>query len=103
MKKKLSRTSKGSNVGILRQVTTSNVRPIAEYAFTSWITATRTSTTKLVKVQNSDLRIILGAMKTTPIVEIKRITNLEPLETKGEYKALVQAMPQLKNAKQNQE
>jgi ribonuclease HI len=89
--KKLAGTSWGANAKILRQVYTGTVRPIAEYASTSWITASKTSKTKLDKVQNSGLRIILGAMKSTPVTEMEKTANLEPLETRRECKALVQA------------
>ena len=89
--KKLAGTNWGANAKILRQVYTGTVRPIAEYASTSWTTASRTSKAKLDKVQNSALRIILGAMKTTPIRELEKTADLEPLETRREYKVLVQA------------
>ena len=89
--KKLAGTSWGANAQILRQVYTCTVRPVAEYASTSWITASRSNKAKLDKVQNTGLRIILGAMKTTPITEMEKTADLEPLETRREYKALVQA------------
>jgi len=89
--KKLAGTSWGANGKILRQVYTGAVRPITEYASSSWITASRTSKSKLDKVQNAGLRIILGAMKTTPIREMEKTADLEPLEARREYKALAQA------------
>lgn len=42
-------------------------------------------------MQNSGLRIILGAMKTTPIQKMEKTADVEPLETRREYKALTQA------------
>jgi ribonuclease HI len=89
--KKLAGTSWGANAKILRQVYTGAVRPAAEYASSSWMTASKTSKTKLDKVQNSGLRIILGAMKTTPIGELEKTADLQPLESRREYKALAQA------------
>ena len=41
---------------------------------------------KLDRVQNMGLRIILGVMRSTPI---QQITNLQPLECRHEYKAAI--------------
>ena len=89
--KKLAGTTWGANAQILKQVYRGTVRPVAEYASTSWITASRTTKNKLDKVQNAGLRIILGAMKTTPVREMEKTADLEPLETRRQHKALVQA------------
>ena len=70
--KKLAGTSWGANAKILQQVYTGAVRPVADYASTSWVTASKSSKNKLDKVQNAGLRIILGAMKTTPIREMEK-------------------------------
>ena len=70
--KKLSGTKWGANSKILRQVYTGVVRPQLEYGATSWGTAAKTNTSKLSKVQNASLRIITGAMKTTPINEMEK-------------------------------
>ena len=43
-----------------------------EYAFTTWGTAAKTNKSRLDKVQNMALRIILGAMKTTPVHVIEK-------------------------------
>ena len=88
--KKLAGTSWGANAKILCQVYTGAIRPIAEYASSSWITASKTSKNKLDKVQNAGLRIILGAMKTTPNTDMET-ADIESLEARREYKALVQA------------
>jgi len=89
--KKLAGTTWGANSNILRQVYIGAVRPVTEYASTTWATASKTSKGKLDKVQNMGLRIILGAMKTTPIREMEKTADLEPLETRRNYKILVQA------------
>ena len=62
-----------------------------EYASTSWITASKTNKNKLDKVQNTGLRTILGAMKTTPITEMEKTADLEPLDARREFKTLVLA------------
>ena len=53
--KKLAGTRWGANAKILSQVYTGAVRPVAEYASTSWTTASRTNTTSLDKMQNMGL------------------------------------------------
>ena len=89
--KKLAGTDWGANSILLKQVYTGSIRPIVEYASTSWMTASKTTKNKLDKVQNAGLRIILGAMKTTPISQMEMTADLEPLEARREYKALLQA------------
>ena len=56
------------------------VRPSLEYGASAWVTAAKTHTNKLDKVQNIGLRTILGAMKTTPIAEMEKTAGVEPLE-----------------------
>ena len=53
-------------------------------------TAAKTHNNKLDKVQNIGLRTILGAMKTTPIAEMKT-TGVEPLEGRRQAKLLIHA------------
>ena len=49
------------------QLYTATVRPTMEYASTTWGMAAKTNKSRLEKVQNMALRVILGAMKTTPV------------------------------------
>ena len=88
--KKLSGTKWGANTKILKQVYTGSVRPQLEYGATSWGTAAKTNTNKLKKVQNASLRIITGAIKTTPISEMEKTTKLQPLENRRKEKCLIQ-------------
>ena len=64
--RKISGTTWGANSKILKTVYTGTVRPVLEYASTSWCTAAKTNKAKLDKIQNAGLRTILGAIKTTP-------------------------------------
>ena len=65
--KKLAGSKWGANKKVLKQVYTGAVRPHLEYASTSWVTAAKTNTGKLDKVQNAGLRLITGGIKTTSI------------------------------------
>ena len=86
--KKLAGTTWGADTNILRRVYTGAVRPIMEYATTSWAIASNTNKSKLDKVQNVALRAIVGAMKTTPIKEMEKRADLEPLELRSKFKVL---------------
>ena len=78
--KKLADTTWGADTNILRRVYIGAVRPIKEYAKTSWATASTANKSKLDKVQTVALRAIVGAMKITPIKEMEKRADLEPLE-----------------------
>ena len=78
--KKLAGTTWGADTNIPQRVYTGAVRPIMEYATTSWATASNANKSKLDKVQNVAFRAIVGAMKTTPIKEMEKRADLEPLE-----------------------
>ena len=89
--KKLAGTTWGCNLGVLKQLYTGAVRPVMEYASTSWGTAAKSRVAALDKVQNMGLRIALGALKTTPIREMEKSTNVEPLDRRRKLKILTQA------------
>ena len=61
-----------------------------EYATTSWATASNANKSKLDKVQHVALRAIVGTMKTTPIKEMEKRADLEPLELQRTFKVLTQ-------------
>ena len=85
--KKLAGAIWGADTSILRR---GAVHQIMEYATTSWATASNTNKSKLDKVQNKALRAIVGAMKTTPIKEMEKRADLEPLELRRTFKVLTQ-------------
>ncbi|XP_064627880.1 uncharacterized protein LOC135487740 [Lineus longissimus] len=87
--KKLAGTGWGANARKLKQVYTGSVRPVMEYASQSWATTAKTNQAKLDKVQNFGLRIILGAMKSTPIADMERTAGIEPLEHRRNQKILI--------------
>ena len=65
--RKLAGTSWGADSSILTKVYTATVRPTMEYTSTTWGTAAKTNKSRLDKIQNMALQIILGTMKTTPV------------------------------------
>ena len=89
--KKLAGTTWGANSAILKRVYTGYTRPVMEYASTSWSTAANTNKAKLDKVQNWGLRMVLGAMKSTPIAHMEKTADIEPLENRRKVKILRQS------------
>ena len=61
-----------------------------EYASTMWGTAAKTNKSRLDKVQNMALGVILGALKTTPVHDMEKTANVEPLERRRSLKMLIQ-------------
>ena len=90
--RKLAGTTWGANEKILKTVYQGMVRPHLEYGSTAWSTAAKTNLSKLDKVQNQALRIMTGAMKSTPIQEMEKTTCIQPLNQRREAKTLMQGM-----------
>ena len=88
--RKLAGTSWGADSSILTKVYTATVRPTMEYASTTWGTAAKTNKSRLDKIQNMALRVILGAMTTTPVHDMEKTANVDPLERRRSLKILIQ-------------
>ena len=88
--RKLAGTTWGATDKILKSVYQGTVRPHLEYGSTSWMTTAKTHLQTLDKVQNQALRIISGAMKTTPIEKMEKQTGIPPLSKRREQKAMLQ-------------
>ena len=89
--RKLAGTKWGANEKILKSVYQGNVCPHLEYGSSSWMTAAKIHHQTTDKVQNQALRIITGAMKSTPIQSMEEITNIPPLRKRRDCKAMIQA------------
>ena len=87
---KLAGTIWGADTNIMWRVYTGAGCPIMEYATTSWVTTLNANKSKLDRVQNFALEAIVGAMKTTPIKEMEKTADLEPLELRRTFKVLTQ-------------
>ena len=88
--KKLAGSDWGANHSILKKTYTSYIRPTLEYGSTVWSTAAKSNLQKIDKVQNLGLRIITGAMKTTPIRAMEDPATLSTMEVRRETKTLTQ-------------
>ena len=60
-----------------------------EYASTTFGTAAKTNKSRLDKVQNMVLQVILGAMKTIPVHDMEKTANAEPFEGRRSLKILI--------------
>ena len=54
-------------------------------------TAAKSNSSKLSRVQHQAMRMITGAMRSTPISAMETVTGLQPLEDRQEIKILTQA------------
>ena len=80
MMRKLAVTSWGADSSILTRVYRKSLRPTMVYASTTWGTVAKTNKNRLDKVQDMVLRVILGAMKTTPVHDREKTANRGPSE-----------------------
>ena len=89
--KKLAGTTWGADTVILKKLYTGRVRPVLEYGMTAWGTTAKSNFDRVSKVQNQATRIITGAMKSTPIMELETITGVQSLDDCRDFKLLSQA------------
>ena len=75
----------------LKRLYTGRVRPVLEYGMTAWDTTAKSNFDRVSNVQNQATRIITGAMKSTPIMELETITGLQSLDDRRDLKLLSQA------------
>ena len=80
----------GANTVTLKRLYTGRTRPVLEYGMTEWGTTVKSHFDRASKVQNQATRIITGAMKSTPIVELETITELQSLDDRRDFKLLNQ-------------
>ena len=67
------------------------VRPHLEYGSTAWSATANTNQLDPDRVQNQALRLITGAMRSTPITEMERLTGAQPLGQRRDAKNMMQA------------
>ena len=70
----------GAGGGQLRHTETDLYRPVIEYTSTPWDTTSKTNKSKLDRAQK------MG----TPIQQMEKIADFQPLEYRREYKAVIQ-------------
>ena len=89
--KKLSCTEWGADQNVLKKLCVGRIRPVLEYGMAASSTAAKSNSSKLSRVQHQAMRMMTGAMWSTPISAMETVTGLQPLEDRQEIKILTQA------------
>ena len=89
--RKLAGTTWEASEKVLKTVYQGTVRPHLEYGSTAWSATAKTNQQALDKVQNQALRLITGAMRSTPITEMEKITGVQRLGQRRDAKNMMQA------------
>ena len=82
--KKLAGSDWGADNAVLRKAYVGYVRPVLEYIMAAWSTTSDSNFNKICRVQNQNLRIMTGALKSTPINDLETITGLESMGDRRE-------------------
>ena len=88
--KKLAGSDWGADHSILRKAYTGYVRPVLEYGIAAWGSTADSHFQKISKVQNQNLRIITGAMRSTPILAMETISEIESMKDRRDMKQIIQ-------------
>ena len=76
---------------MLKKLYVGRIRPVLEYGIAASSTAAKSNSCKLFRVQHQAMRMMTGAMRSTPISAMETVTGLQPLEDRQEIKVLTQA------------
>ena len=87
--KRLAGTKWGSSRKTLSTTYNMYIKPVMKYCSEILITTNKTNKEILERVQNQALRLITGAVKTTPIQALQVITSIKPINMEIETQALI--------------
>ena len=89
--RKLAGTQWGAAETVLKNVYIGAIRPHLEYGSTTFTSASKSTLYMLDKVQNQAMRLITGAMKSTPIKVMEETTAISSLGYRRDMRNLIQA------------
>ena len=89
--RKLAGTQWGAAETVLKNVYIGAIRPHLEYGSTTFTSASKSTLYMLDKVQNQAMRLITGAMKSTPIKVMEDTTAISSLCHRRDMRNLIQA------------
>ena len=89
--KKLPCTEWGADQNVLKKLYVGRICPVLEYGMAASSTAAKSNSSKLSRVQHQAMRMMTGAMRSTPISAVETVTGLQPLEDRQEIKVLTRA------------
>ena len=69
-----------NNMGSKPSSTQKDICRILEYGIAVWGTTAKSNFKEMARIQNQNLRIITGGMKSTPVKEMEAVTGLQSLE-----------------------
>jgi hypothetical protein len=78
------RKQMGSSRSVLNATCKAYIKPALQYGCEAVITATSAILDKLEMIQNQALRLITGALKSTPLASMQVLTRKNPLKTERE-------------------
>ena len=87
--RKLAATQWGAAETVLKNVYIGAILPHLEYGSTSFTSTSKSTLYTLDKVQNQALRLITGAMKSTPIKVMEETTAITPLSNRRDMRNLI--------------
>ena len=89
--KKLSCTERGADQNVLKKVYVGRIHPVLENGMATGSITAKSNSSKLFRVQHQAMRMMTGAIRSTPISVMETVTSLQPLEDRQETKILTQA------------
>ena len=76
---------------MLKTLYVGRIRQVLEYGMAASSTSAKSNSSKLSRVQHLAMRMMTGAMRSTPISAMEAVTGLQSLEDRQEIKILTQA------------
>ena len=86
--KRLAGTNWGAEKSVLRQLYIGYIRSKLDYCSSIQTIANKSSLKQIDKIQNQGLRLICGAMRSTPIAACEIEANIEPLDIRRNRSAI---------------
>ena len=75
----------------MKKLYVGRIRPVLKCDMTSTCTAAKSKTEKTYRIQKQAMRMMTGAMRSTPISALETATGLQSLEDRSSVKLLTQA------------
>ena len=73
---------------MLKKLYVGRTRPVLEYRMAASSTAAKSNSSKLSRMQHQAMRMMTGAMRSTPISAVETVTGLQPIDDRQEIKEL---------------
>jgi hypothetical protein len=91
LKTEIKRNYIGNHWKIFGKANRQAIQSHLEYGSAAWYPTSNTTLLELDKVQNQALRVMMGAMKSTPIVEMEKTERTQSPSEQRDTEILIQA------------